>query len=247
MPQSAVVVGGTSDIARAVLRSLVARRLRRIVLIGRDEIGLATAAKELQSLGAQQVDVLTFDITDVIRTDAVVREASARLGQVDMVLVATGVLGNQDSDEVDPEAVARVLSVNTTGPAAVMAAFAVVLRRQGHGRIIVLSSVAAVRVRRANFLYGASKAGLDAFAQGLAEALRDSGASLMIVRPGWVATRMTKGRDPAPFATTCDAVAEDVIVGMERSSPVVWSPGALRLVFAMLRWLPSAVWRRLPG
>ncbi len=247
MPQTAVVVGGTSDIARAVLRSLMARRLRRIVLIGRDEIGLAMAAKELQALGAQQVDVLTFDVTDFTRADAVVRDASTRLGQVDMVLVATGVLGDQSRDEVDPEAVARVLSTNSTGPAAVLAAFAAVLRQQGHGRIIVLSSVAGVRVRRANYIYGASKAGLDAFAQGLAEALRGSGASLMIVRPGWVATRMTKGRDPAPFATTREAVAADVIAGMERSSAVVWSPGSLRLVFAMLRLLPGGLWRRLPG
>ena len=138
-------------------------------------------------------------------------------------------------------------ATNSTGPAAVLAAFAVVLRQQGHGRIIVLSSVAGVRVRRANYLYGASKAGLDAFAQGLAEALRDSGASLMIVRPGWVATRMTHGRDPAPFATTPEAVAEDVITGMERSSAVVWSPGSLRPVFAVLRLLPGALWRRLPG
>ncbi|HLN42301.1 MAG TPA: SDR family NAD(P)-dependent oxidoreductase, partial [Acidimicrobiales bacterium] len=107
MPQSAVVVGGTSDIARAVLRSLVARRLRRIVLIGRDEIGLAMAARELQALGAQQVDVLTFDVTDFARADAVVRDASTRLGHVDMVLVATGVLGDQPRDEIDPEAVAR--------------------------------------------------------------------------------------------------------------------------------------------
>jgi len=247
MPQTAAVVGGTSDIARAVLRALVARRLRRIVLVGRDEIGLAAAAKELQTLGTLEVDTMTLDVTDVARVPVVVADASTRLGQVDLVLVAAGVLGDQASDEADPEAVARVLGANSTGPAAVMTAFASVLRNQGHGRLVVLSSVAGVRVRRANYVYGASKAGLDAFAQGMAEALRGSGASLMIVRPGWVATRMTEGRDPAPFATTPDAVAADVVAGLERSASVVWSPGPLRLVFAVMKLLPAALWRRLPG
>jgi decaprenylphospho-beta-D-erythro-pentofuranosid-2-ulose 2-reductase len=247
MPQTAVVVGGTSDIARAVLRALVARRLRRIVLAGRDEIGLATAAEELLALGALEVDTATLDVTDVTQIPVVVRDATARLGQVDLVVVAAGVLGDQATDEADPDAVARVIGTNCTGPAAVIAAFASVLRTQGHGRMVVLSSVAGVRVRRANYVYGASKAGLDAYAQGAAESLRGSGASLMIVRPGWVATRMTEGREPAPFATTADAVAADVVAGMERATPVVWSPGHLRLVFAVLRLLPGALWRRLPG
>ena len=111
----------------------------------------------------------------------------------------------------------------------------------------MLSSVAGLRVRRSNYIYGASKAGLDAYAQGLAEALRGSGVSLTIVRPGWVATRMTEGRTPAPLATTPDAVAADVVAGMERGASIVWSPGSLRLVFALLRLLPQALWRRLPG
>jgi decaprenylphospho-beta-D-erythro-pentofuranosid-2-ulose 2-reductase len=247
MPQTAVVVGGTSDIARAVLRSLVARRLRHIVLLGRDEVGLAAVAKELQALGTVEVDTATFDITDAARLATVVADSSTRLGQVDLVLVAAGMLGNQASDESDPEAVARVLTTNFTGTAAIMTAFASVLRHQGQGRMVVLSSVAGVRVRRANYVYGASKAGLDGFALGMAEALRGSGASLMIVRPGWVATRMTEGLDPAPFATTPEAVAADVVAGMERSTPVVWSPRPLRLVFAVMRLLPAALWRRLPG
>jgi len=247
MPQTAVVVGGTSELARAVLRLLVARRLRRVVLIGRHEVALTAAAKELHALGAVEVDTLMHDVTDVAGVATAVRDASTRLGQVDLVLVAAGMLGDQANDEAVPEAVARVFSTNCTGPASVLAAFAAALRQQGHGRIIVLSSVAALRVRRANYIYGASKAGLDAYAQGLAEALRGSGVSLTIVRPGWVATRMTEGRTPAPLATTPEAVAADVVAGMERGAPVVWSPGSLRLVFAVLRVMPQALWRRLPG
>ena len=247
MPQTAVVVGGTSDIARSVLRALVAGRLRRIVLAGRDEVGLAAAAKELLALGATDVDTVTFDVTDVAASSALAADAASRLGDIDVVLVAAGVLGEQSADEVDPESCARVLTTNCTGPAAALTAFAQVLRAQGHGRLVVLSSVAGVRVRRANFVYGASKAGIDAFAQGLAESLRGSGVSLTIVRPGWVATRMTQGRTPGPLATTPDAVASDVVAGLAKNAPVVWSPAALRLVFAVMRLLPGAVWRRLPG
>ena len=247
MPQSAVVVGGTSDIARAVVRALVARRLRRVVLAGRDEIGLAAAAKELTGVGADDVDTVVLDVTDVAAVEAKVADIAARLGQVDLVLVAAGVLGDQAADELDPGAAAGVVNGNFTGPAAVMTAFAGVLRRQGHGRMVVLSSVAAVRVRHANYVYGSAKAGLDAFAQGLGEALRGSGAGLTIVRPGWVATRMTAGRDPAPFATTPDAVAADVVRGLERHSPMVWSPRVLGPVFSVMRLLPAALWRRLPG
>jgi decaprenylphospho-beta-D-erythro-pentofuranosid-2-ulose 2-reductase len=187
------------------------------------------------------------DVTDVGSRAALARDAAGALGQIDLVLVTAGTLGDQGRDEVEPESAARVLDTNCTGPAAALVAFAGVLRAQGHGRIVVLSSVAGVRVRRANFVYGASKAGLDAFATGLGDSLRGTGASVMVVRPGWVATRMTSGLTPAPFATTADAVADDVVAGMGRGATVVWSPAALRWVFALLRILPGVLWRRLPG
>lgn len=247
MPQTAVVLGGTSDIGRAVLRELVARRLRRVVLAGRDRTRLHQVADELRALGADQVDTIAFDITDVAGHGELAAKTAAELGQIDLVLVAAGVLGRQDRDETDPEATARVLTANTTGPAAALVAFAEVLRHQGHGRLVVLSSVAGVRVRRANFVYGASKAGLDSFAQGLADALHGSGASVLIVRPGFVTTRMTTGLTPAPLATTAEAVAADVVRGLQKGAAVVWSPPPLRLAFGLLRLLPRTLWRRLPG
>jgi decaprenylphospho-beta-D-erythro-pentofuranosid-2-ulose 2-reductase len=245
-PQSAVVLGGTSEIGRATLRALVPLRLRRVVLAGRDEAGLEEAAKEIRSLGAE-AHTVRFDITDAAGHDAFAAEVAALLGQIDLVLVVAGVLGDQSRDETDPLAVAGVLQTNCTGPAAAMTAFASVLRTQGQGRMVVLSSVAGVRVRRSNYLYGASKAGLDAFAQGMATSLEGSGASLMIVRPGWVATRMTAGLRPAPFATTPDAVASDIVAGLQRGSAVVWSPAPLKFVFAVFRLLPGGLWRRMPA
>jgi decaprenylphospho-beta-D-erythro-pentofuranosid-2-ulose 2-reductase len=246
MPQTAVVIGGTSEIARATLRSLAARRLTAAVLVGRDQGGLDAAAAELASLGVK-TDTVVHDVTDAAGHRRVADEVAASLGQVDLVLMAAGVLGNGEADGEDPLAAARVLDTNCTGPAAMLSAFASVLRRQGHGRVVVLSSVAGVRVRKANYVYGAAKAGLDAFCQGLDAALEGSGASVMIVRPGWVATRMTAGSDPAPFATTAEAVAGDIVAGLGRGDRIVWSPPVLRVVFTGLRLLPTALFRKLPG
>jgi len=111
----------------------------------------------------------------------------------------------------------------------------------------VLSSVAGVRVRRANYVYGAAKYGLDGFAQGLSETLDGSGVSLYLVRPGFVRTKMTAGRPAAPFAVDADRVGADIVAGIERGRPVIWSPPALGWLFSVLRLLPRPIWRRLPG
>jgi decaprenylphospho-beta-D-erythro-pentofuranosid-2-ulose 2-reductase len=127
-----------------------------------------------------------------------------------------------------------------------LAAVAVRLTRQGHGRIVVLSSVAGFRVRRANFVYGSAKAGLDAFLQGLSESLRGTGVSAHIVRPGFVRTKMTAGRSAAPFAVDASRVASDIADGLARDQTIIWSPGLLRWVFSVFRLLPQGLWRRLP-
>ena len=227
MPQTAVVIGGTSDIGRSILRALVARRLRRIILTGRYEVGLRSVADELLGIGATSVETAFCDVTDPASHTALAKDAVARLGQIDLVLVTAATLGDQSLDEVDPQATARVIDTNFTGPAAAMVAF--------------------VRVRRANFIYGSSKAGLDAFTIGLGDSLRQTGASVMVVRPGWVATRMTAGLAPGPMATTAAAVAADVVTAMGKGADVVWSPAPLKWIFAVLRLLPPALWRRMPG
>jgi decaprenylphospho-beta-D-erythro-pentofuranosid-2-ulose 2-reductase len=120
------------------------------------------------------------------------------------------------------------------------------LRAQGHGSLVVLSSVAGERVRKANFVYGATKAGLDGFAQGLGDSLAGTGANVLVVRPGFVHSKMTDGMKAAPFATTPEAVADAVVSGLRKGRRTVWVPGILRPVFAVFRHLPGAVWRRLP-
>jgi len=246
-PQSVLVLGGSSEIARAIVGKLVPGRCRTVVLAGRTGTRLIEAAEEARAAGAESVETVAFDARDVAGARAFADDVFDRFGDFDIVLVGAGVLGDQEADEADPEAAATVITTNFTGLAAAMLAVTSRLRRQGHGRLVVLSSVAGERARRANFIYGSSKAGLDAFSQGLADSLVGSGVRVTIVRPGFVVGRMTEGMTPAPFSTTPDAVAGAVVQGIATGASTVYVPSVLRWVFTGMRHLPRAVWRRIPG
>jgi decaprenylphospho-beta-D-erythro-pentofuranosid-2-ulose 2-reductase len=246
-PQSVVVLGGTSEIARAILEAVTTGRCRSVVLAGRDPAALERAAGELRET-VPRVETVSFDAATPGEVDKVVRRCFEAAGEpLDLVVMAVGELGDQANDEQDPDRVARSVSVNLTWPVAALTAVANGLRTQGHGRIVVLSSVAGYRIRRANFVYGSAKAGLDGFALGLSEAVRGTGVSVHVVRPGFVHTKMTEGLPAAPFAVGPERVAADVARGLARGQTVIWSPGALRVVFGVLRLLPQGLWRRLPG
>jgi decaprenylphospho-beta-D-erythro-pentofuranosid-2-ulose 2-reductase len=176
----------------------------------------------------------------------VLDDAFEALGDVDAALVAFGVLGDQDAFDGDADAAVAAVTTNYVGGVSVGLRLAERLRRQGHGALIFLSSVAGERVRKSNFVYGSSKAGMDGFAQGLGDRLDGSGVDVMIVRPGFVRTKMTEGLDDVPFSTTPEAVAEAIVRGLEKGSHTVWSPPVLRLVMMVLRHMPRAVFRRLP-
>src|ERR671910_357590 len=134
---------------------------------------------------------------------------------------------------------AELVSVNYTGAVSIALAVAAQFRRQGHGRLVVLSSVAGERVRKANFVYGSSKAGLDGFAQGLGDSLAGTGSTVLVVRPGFVHSSMTAGMKAAPFATTPGAVADATVEALAKGRRIVWVPGVLRLVFSVFRHLPA--------
>ncbi|MER5212257.1 decaprenylphospho-beta-D-erythro-pentofuranosid-2-ulose 2-reductase [Streptomyces sp. NPDC002838] len=244
IPQSLLVLGGTSEIAMATARRLIARRTRTVWLAGRPSPALETAASELRALGAD-VRTIAFDALDPDSHETTLGKVFAE-GDVDMVLLAFGILGDQAHDERDPAAAVRVAQTNYTGAVSAGLVSARALQTQGHGSLVVLSSVAGERARRSNFIYGSSKAGLDAFAQGLGDALHGTGAHVMVVRPGFVRSKMTAGLEEAPLATTPEAVATAIELGLRRRSETVWVPGALRVVMAALRHVPRGVFRRLP-
>lgn len=245
-PHSVLVLGGTSDIARALTRNLVAGGSKEVVLAGRDSAGLTDAATEAKEAGATFVATVAFDANDLDQVAALVDSGFSTLHRVDLVVIAVGLLYDTEEDERDPARVARCLTVNFTWPAAALSRIAHHLRQQGSGRVVVLSSVAGVRVRRANFIYGSAKAGLDAYARTLNQTLAGSGATVMVVRPGFVHSKMTEGRKAVAMATTPEAVAQDIVKGLEDGAEVVWSPGKLRALFFVLGLVPEPIWRRLP-
>ncbi|WP_353944316.1 decaprenylphospho-beta-D-erythro-pentofuranosid-2-ulose 2-reductase [Streptomyces sp. HUAS MG91] len=244
IPQSLLVLGGTSEIGLATARRLITRRTRTVWLAGRPSPALDAAAEELRGSGAD-VRTVAFDALDSEAHEEALGKVFTE-GDIDMVLLAFGVLGDQARDEGDPLAAVRVAQTNYTGAVSAGLVCARALQAQGHGSLVVLSSVAGERARRSNFIYGSSKAGLDAFAQGLGDALHGTGVHVMVVRPGFVRTKMTAGLAEAPLATTPDAVAAAIELGLRRRSETVWVPGALRVVMAGLRHVPRPLFRRLP-
>jgi decaprenylphospho-beta-D-erythro-pentofuranosid-2-ulose 2-reductase len=246
--QSVLVLGGASDIGVAIAARLASPRHAAVVLAGRQQDALRAAAGIVKAAGAGRVETLGFNADDTGTHEEVVGTA-ARLagGDLDVVVLAFGLLGDQEADESGGDGAVRLAHTNYVGTVSAGLAASRLLRRQGHGTLVVLSSVAGVRVRRANFIYGSSKAGVDGFAQGLADALVGSGVNLLIVRPGFVRTKMTAGRPAAPMATTAEAVADATARGLAAGHQIVWVPPHLRLVFGVLQHLPQALWRRLPA
>ncbi|HKF00359.1 MAG TPA: SDR family NAD(P)-dependent oxidoreductase [Actinomycetes bacterium] len=243
--QSVLVLGGGSELALATVRALVRERARTVVLAGRRPSALRAAADELRRLGATTVDTVAFDADDLPGHEAFVTDVFERHGHIDLVLVAFGLLGRDLDPLADPKAAVGLLHTNFLGAASVILPVARRLVEQGQGTLVVLSSVAGERVRKSNLVYGASKAALDAFCQGLGDRLAGTGVGVLVVRPGFVPTRMTAGMPPAPLATTPEAVAEAILGGVRRGAHTVWVPPALRVVMSGLRHLPRAAFRRI--
>lgn len=246
--QSVLVLGGGSEIGAAIAADLARPRQATVVLAGRSGPNLDRAAERVREGGAGPVVSIDFDALDTGSHDTVLERAVAAAGRdIDVVIVAFGLLGRQDEDEAGGEGAARLAATNYVGAVSAGLAAARVLRRQGHGALVALSSVAGERVRRANFIYGSSKAGMDGFFQGLADSLHGTGVEVLIVRPGFVHSKMTEGMAAAPFATTPEAVAAATVKALQNGRPVVWVPAVLRPVFMVFRHLPRALWRRMPG
>lgn len=242
--QSVLVLGGTSEIGVATAKRLARERTRRVVLAARDPRRCEATVTELRALGAE-AEAVAFDALDFDSHEEFVTGVFDRFGDIDLVLVAWGVLGDQERLARDHDAAVETVQVNYTGVVSVSVPLVERMRRQGHGTIVYLSSVAGERARASNFVYGSTKAGMDAFAQGLGDSLGDSGVRVMVVRPGFVKTKMTEGLDPAPLSTDPDAVAESIAAGLRTGAHTVWSPAPLRFVMSALRHVPRPIFRRL--
>jgi len=239
-PARVLLVGGTSEIGLAILDALRLPPEADVLLAGRDADRLRSAAATLQA----RVTVLPYDATDPAAPEKLVTAAFAA-GPVDVVISAAGVLIPQDRLDAEPAQAGLLIETNFTSHVTALLAIAAQMRQAGRGLIVILSSVAAVRPRRANFVYGAAKAGLDAFGRGLADSLHGTGVRVLVIRPGFVIGRMTAGLPRAPLSATPAQVGAAVAAAIDKPSGIVWVPSAIRLLAVVLRVLPRPVWRQL--
>jgi decaprenylphospho-beta-D-erythro-pentofuranosid-2-ulose 2-reductase len=239
-PPRLLLLGGTSEIGLAILASLGLPAGAEVILAGRDEQRLAAAGKELPG----QVTTMAYDAMDTGSHQAFADAVFAD-GPLDMVISAAGVLIGQDEVERDVRRAADMVETNFTGHVTTLLAIASRMRTRGRGTIVVLSSVAAVRPRKANFVYGSAKAGLDAFARGLADSLHGTGVRVVLVRPGFVTGRMTAGMSPAPMSSTPAQVGAATAAALRGGKASVWIPAPLAGLALALRLVPRPLWRRV--
>ena len=239
-PSRVVLLGGTSEIGLAILSALDLGPETEVILAGRDQQRLEAAGKSL----GRPVELARYDAVETDAHQGFVDELTAG-GVPDLVIAATGVLVPQERAERDVRLAATMIETNFTGHVTTLLAFGEAMRKRGSGTIVVLSSVAGVRPRKFNSVYGATKAALDAFARGYADSLHGSGVRVLLVRPGFVIGTMTEGMTPAPLSTTPSAVGVAVARALRGSRSVVWVPAPLAGVATAMKLVPRPLWRRL--
>jgi short-subunit dehydrogenase len=239
-----VIFGGRSEIGVELATRLAPGAT--VVLAARRADDLDAQVAAVRKAGAAAVHVREFDADDLDSHGPRVESLVAEHGPIGTAVLAFGILGDQARAEKDPAHAAAILHTDFVAQATLLTVLVNTMRAAGSGAIVVFSSVAGVRVRRANYVYGSAKAGLDGFASGLADALHGSGVRLLLVRPGFVIGRMTVGMEPAPFSSTPAQVATATARALAKGRRTVWVPPVLRPVFMGMRVLPQFVWRRMP-
>jgi NAD(P)-dependent dehydrogenase (short-subunit alcohol dehydrogenase family) len=239
-----VVFGGHSEIGGELAARLA--RGATVVLAARSPQRLDGQQAAIRAAGADGVYVKEFDADDLASHGPLIDLIVAEHGPISTAVLAFGILGDAARAETDPEHAVAIVHTDYVAQVSLLTHLASRMRAEGRGRLVVFSSVAGVRVRRANYVYGSAKAGLDGFASGLADALHGTGVQLLIVRPGFVIGRMTHGMEPAPFSSTPPQVATATARALARGRRTVWVPWVLRPVFLCMRLVPRPIWRRLP-
>lgn len=238
-----VIFGGRSEIGLELATRLAPGNT--VVLAARRADHLGEQITALEAAGATDVQVREFDADDTAAHPALVAAIEAEVGPIGTAVLAFGVLGDQQRAEADPAHAVAVVHTDYVAQVSLLTVLAAAMRARGSGRLVVFSSIAGARVRRANYVYGSAKAGLDGFASGLADALHGTGVHVLIVRPGFVIGHMTAGMKQAPLASTPGQVAEATARALARGKGAVWVPGAIRPLIFATRLVPRAVWRRL--
>lgn len=239
-----LILGGRSEIGTELAQRLAPGAT--VVLAARGADRLDEQVTAVRAAGAAAVHTREFDADDLDSHGPLVASLFADHRAIDTAVLAFGILGDQARAETDASHAMAIVHTDYVAQVSLLTHLAAAMRAAGRGSLVVFSSVAGVRVRRANYVYGSAKAGLDGFASGLADALHGTGVRLLIVRPGFVIGRMTRGMTPAPLPSTPAQVAAATARALVKGRRTVWVPWPLRPLFAVLRLLPQFVWRRMP-
>ncbi|WIM89127.1 SDR family NAD(P)-dependent oxidoreductase [Candidatus Mycobacterium wuenschmannii] len=242
--RTVLILGGRSEIGVELAVRLAPGA--SIVLAARNADRLDDEIAAILAAGAARVASVEFDADDIDSHGALLVSVAAEHGPLDTAVLAFGILGDQARAEGDAAHAVAVVHTDYVAQVSLLTHLALAMRQAGRGQLVVFSSIAGNRVRRANYVYGSAKAGLDGFASGLADALHGSGVQLLISRPGFVIGRMTEGMPPAPLSSTPAQVAERTARALAKGRRSVWIPWALGPVAAVMRILPQFVWRRMP-
>ncbi|MEE6178098.1 decaprenylphospho-beta-D-erythro-pentofuranosid-2-ulose 2-reductase [Mycobacterium sp. 050134] len=245
-PQTILLLGGTSEIGLAICERYLQNARARIVLAAMPgDPGRDAAVAQMKAAGARSVQLIDFEATDPDSHPKMIDEAFEG-GDVDVAIVAFGILGDAEELWQNQRKAVLAAEINYTAAVSVGVLLGEKMRAQGFGQIIAMSTVAGERVRRSNFVYGSTKAGLDGFYLGLAEALRECGVRVLVIRPGQVRTRMSAHVKEAPLTVDKEYVANLAVTAAAKGKELVWAPAAFRYVMMVLRHVPRSVFRRLP-
>jgi decaprenylphospho-beta-D-erythro-pentofuranosid-2-ulose 2-reductase len=245
-PQTVLLLGGTSEIGLAICERYLRNASARIVLAAMpDDPGRDDAVAQMKAAGARSVELIDFEATDSDSHPKMVEQAFAN-GDVDVAIVAFGLLGDAEELWQNQRKAVQIAEINYTAAVSVGVLLGEKMRSQGYGQIIAMSTVAGERVRRSNFVYGSTKAGLDGFYLGLSEALREYGVRVLVIRPGQVRTRMSAHVKEAPLTVDKEYVANLAVTASAKGKELVWAPAAFRYVMMVLRHVPRAIFRKLP-
>jgi len=239
-----LILGGRSEIGIELALRLAPGAT--LVLAARKADQLDDQVAALKAAGATAVHTREFDADDLASHGPLVDTVVAEHGPIRIAVLAFGILGDQARAETDAAHALAIVHTDYVAQVSMLTHLATAMRTAGRGSLVVFSSVAGVRVRQANYVYGSAKAGLDGFASGLADALYGTGVRLLIARPGFVIGRMTQGMTPAPLSSTPEQVAGATARALAKGRRTVWIPWALRPMFFVMRLLPHSVWRRMP-
>ena len=239
-----LILGGRSEIGTELAVRLAPGASVVLAARNADRLGEQTAA--ILAAGAVAVSTREFDADDVETHGPLVASIIAEHGPIDTAVLAFGILGDQGRAEIDAAHAVAVVHTDYVAQVSLLTHLAAAMRQAGRGALVVFSSIAGARVRRANYVYGSAKAGLDGFASGLADALHGTGVRLLIVRPGFVIGRMTEGMTPPPLSSTPPQVAAATARALAKGRRTIWIPWALGPASAVMRLLPQFVWRRMP-